>query len=49
MTEEHANALPNGFRIYEYQVRSVLGAGGFGITYLAWDTNLEKDVAIKDW
>jgi serine/threonine protein kinase len=49
MTEEHANALPKGFRIYEYQIQSILGSGGFGITYLAWDTNLEKDVAIKEY
>ena len=47
--EEHANALPKGFRLYEYQIQSVLGSGGFGITYLAWDTNLEKDVAIKEY
>src|SRR3546814_17851795 len=49
MTEEHANALPKGFRLYEYQIQSVLGSGGFGITYLAWDTNLAKDVATKEY
>jgi serine/threonine protein kinase len=35
--------------LMEYRLASVLGAGGFGITYLAHDTNLEKDVAIKEY
>jgi serine/threonine protein kinase len=35
--------------LMEYKLASVLGAGGFGITYLAHDTNLEKDVAIKEY
>lgn len=33
----------------EYRLESVLGAGGFGLTYLGWDTNLEKNVAIKEY
>jgi hypothetical protein len=35
--------------LMEYRLQSVLGAGGFGITYLAHDTNLQKDVAIKEY
>jgi len=35
--------------LLEYRLESVLGAGGFGITYLGWDTNLEKHVAIKEY
>src|SRR5690242_3918202 len=45
----HHNALPAGSMLMEYRLASVLGAGGFGITYLARDTNLEKDVAIKEY
>jgi serine/threonine protein kinase len=43
------NALPPQTMLLEYRLESVLGAGGFGITYLARDTHLEKDVAIKEY
>jgi serine/threonine protein kinase len=45
----HQNALPIGSMLMEYRLDAVLGAGGFGITYLAFDTNLEKKVAIKEY
>ena len=32
-----------------YEIRSILGKGGFGITYLAYDANLDKEVAIKEF
>jgi serine/threonine protein kinase len=43
------NALPSGFRLQEYSLESVLGYGGFGITYLATDHNLNCQVAIKEY
>ena len=43
------NALQIGAMLLEYRLESVLGAGGFGMTYLGWDTNLEKHVAIKEY
>ena len=43
------HTLPPGFRIDEYEIVRVLGAGGFGITYLAFDHNLDGPVAIKDY
>lgn len=45
----YRNALPLGSMLLEYRLESVLGAGGFGMTYLGWDTNLEKHVAIKEY
>jgi serine/threonine protein kinase/HAMP domain-containing protein len=42
-------ALPVGFRLHEYQIDAVLGQGGFGITYLAKDVNLDSKVAIKEY
>jgi class 3 adenylate cyclase len=38
-----------GSMLMEYRLENVLGVGGFGITYLAHDTLLEKDVAIKEY
>ena len=48
--QKYRNALPVGFQLNEYQIESVLGkSGGFGITYLATDTNLHQQVAIKEY
>jgi formylglycine-generating enzyme required for sulfatase activity/serine/threonine protein kinase len=44
-----AGALAAGTTLFEYRLDRVLGHGGFGITYLAWDGNLDKQVAIKEY
>ncbi len=44
-----SNALPRGYRLDEYVVESVLGTGGFGITYKAQDRKLGTWVAIKEY
>ena len=48
-TTNHRNALPISYQLQEYIIRSVLGDGGFGITYLAKDTQLNALVAIKEY
>ena len=42
-------SLPPGTQLHEYRIERVLGHGGFGITYLARDVNLDKRVAIKEF
>jgi serine/threonine protein kinase len=46
---EHRNALPTDYQLQEYIIRTILGHGGFGITYLAQDTQLNAQVAIKEY
>ncbi len=46
---ETINALPGGYALNEYRIESVLGVGGFGLTYLATDSNLNLRVAVKEY
>ncbi len=43
------NCLPVDYKLGEYVIQAVLGQGGFGITYLAQDTRLNSQVAIKEY
>ncbi len=45
----HGNALPVGHRLHEFEVTGLIGEGGFGIVYLATDTQLQRTVAIKEY
>ena len=49
MNRRHHIALVEGYELHWYTIESVLGQGGFGITYLAHDTNLDQRVAIKEY
>jgi serine/threonine protein kinase len=49
VTAAYHHALPSGTRIASYEVRGVLGVGGFGITYKAYDHDLARDVAVKEY
>lgn len=49
MSAYHENALQPGSTLAEYTIESVLGYGGFSITYLASDTSLGAQVAIKEY
>ena len=45
----HLGALTPGTRLGEFEFQHVLGHGGFGVTYLGWDTVLQSNVAIKEY
>jgi formylglycine-generating enzyme required for sulfatase activity/serine/threonine protein kinase len=48
MSETHLQALRSGHRLEEFEIQRVLGSGGFGITYLARDISLDREVVIKE-
>jgi hypothetical protein len=47
--KQTGSALPTGYMLGEYKIESVLGIGGFGVTYKAEDTALNATVAIKEY
>ncbi len=49
MQAQNLNALPVGHRLHWYRIDRVLGQGTFGITYLAYDTNLGRRVSVKEF
>ena len=41
--------LPSGTYLAEFELTGMLGEGGFGIVYLAWDHSLQRRVALKEY
>jgi len=46
---EASDALPVGTVLGDFEIREVIGVGGFGIVYRAWERSLERDVALKEY
>jgi serine/threonine protein kinase len=44
-----SQALPPGYELDEYVIEKEIGAGGFGITYKAYDKQLNRHVAVKEY
>ncbi|MCZ8252605.1 MAG: serine/threonine-protein kinase [Hylemonella sp.] len=45
----HADALPPGTLLAEFEIQGLLGVGGFGLVYRAYDHSLHRTVAIKEY
>ncbi len=43
------HTLPLGTRLRDFEITGLIGEGGFGIVYLAWDHSLQRKVAIKQY
>jgi serine/threonine protein kinase len=43
------HTLPEGTRLNEFEILGLIGEGGFGIVYLAYDPTLERRVAVKEY
>ena len=43
------HTLPVGTHLRDYEINGLIGEGGFGIVYLAWDHSLQRKVAIKEY
>lgn len=47
--QDTSDTLPVGTRLGEFEILSLIGKGGFGIVYRAYDHSLESEVALKEF
>lgn len=45
----HLDALASGTRLAEFEIKGLLGVGGFGMVYRGYDHSLHRAVAIKEY
>jgi serine/threonine protein kinase len=43
------NCLDIGTRVAEFEITGIVGEGGFGIVYLAFDHSLQRNIALKEY
>ncbi len=43
------NVLPIGTKLEEFEITDIIGWGGFGIVYLAYDHSLQCQIALKEY
>jgi len=49
-THQHGDSsLPVGATLGEFEIVDIIGSGGFGIVYLAYDHSLQRQVALKEY